>query len=101
MYKNLNPILKSSVTYIVFIMIFVTGVFTRSFLGITLFSFRIGELAIGFSFALSLYFLFFGKPKQFFNFEITRFKIIHKSIIVYFLARILFNFSDISLYNLL
>ena len=99
MYKNLNPILKSSVTYIVFIMIFVTGVFTRSFLGITLFSFRIGELAIGFSFALSLYFLFFGKPKQFFNFEITRFKIIHKSIIVYFLARILFNFSDISLYN--
>ena len=99
MYKNLNPIVKSSVTYIVFIIIFMTGVFTRSFLGITLFSFRIGELAIGFSFALSLYFLFFGKPKQFFNFEITRFKIIHKSIIIYFLARILFNFSDISLYN--
>ena len=94
-----SPLLKTSVTYAVFIFIFFTGIFTRSFLGLDLFSFLLGELAIGFCFALSLYFLFYGKPKQYFNFKKTRFNIIHKLIIIYFLARILINFSDISLYN--
>ncbi len=94
-----SPLLKTSVTYAVFIFIFLTGIFTRSFLGLDLFSFLLGELAIGFCFALSLYFLFYGKPKQYFNFKKTRFNIIHKLIIIYFLARILINFSDISLYN--
>tara|TARA_B100001057_G_scaffold493584_1_gene588318 strand:- start:1744 stop:3084 length:1341 start_codon:yes stop_codon:yes gene_type:complete len=99
MNSTVNLLSKTLVTYTVFIFIFLTGIFTRSFLGLNLFSFLLGELAIGFCFALSLYFLFYGRPKQFFNFKKTRFNIIHKSIIIYFLARILINFSDISLYN--
>ena len=99
MNRDLNPLLKSSTTYLVFIVIFLTAAFTRSFLGLSLFSFLLGELAIGFSLALSLYFLFYGKPKHFFTFKNTRFNLIHKLIIIYFLLRILINFSDISLYN--
>ena len=99
MNRQLSPLFKSSFVYLVFIIIFLTAVFTRSFLGLGLFSFLIGELAIGFSVVLSLYFLFYGKPKDFFTFKNTRFKLIHKLIIVYFLVRIFINFSDISLYN--
>tara|TARA_B100001250_G_scaffold99127_2_gene83295 strand:+ start:16389 stop:17723 length:1335 start_codon:yes stop_codon:yes gene_type:complete len=99
MNRQLSPLIKSSIAYIVFIIIFLTAVFTRSFLGLSLFSFLIGELAIGFSLVLSVYFLFYGKPKDFFTFKNTRFQLIHKLIIVYFLVRILINFSDISLYN--
>ena len=95
----LNPLIKNSIANIVFLIIFLTGIFTRSFLGLNLFSFRTGELAIGFSFVLSVYFLFYGKPKQFFNFGKTRFKIVHQIIIIYFLVRIGINFSDINLYN--
>ena len=87
-----TPLLKTSVTYTVFIFIFLTGIFTRSFLGLNLFSFLLGELAIGFCFALSLYFLFYGRPKQFFNFKKTRFNIIHKLILSTFnpLHKVLF-----------
>ena len=99
MNSEATPLLKTLVSYTVFIFIFLTGIFTRSFLGLNLFSFLLGELAIGFCFALSIYFLFYGRPKQFFNFKKTRFTIIHKAIIIYFLVRILINFSDISLYN--
>jgi len=99
MNSEATPLLKTLVSYTVFIFIFLTGIFTRSFLGLNLFSFLLGELAIGFCFALSIYFLFYGRPKQFFNFKKTRFTIIHKAIIIYFLVRTLINFSDISLYN--
>ena len=99
MNSEATPLLKTLVSYTVFIFIFLTGIFTRSFLGLNLFSFLLGELAIGFCFALSIYFLFYGRPKKFFNFKKTRFTIIHKAIIIYFLVRILINFSDISLYN--
>ena len=82
-----------------FSFLFFTGIFTRSFLGLDLFSFLLGELAIGFLFCSIFIFFILWKTKQYFNFKKTRFNIIHKLIIIYFLARILINFSDISLYN--
>jgi len=96
---ELKTLFKNSSVLVVFFLIVTTGIFTRSFLGITFFSFRLGEMIIGFAFVLSLYFLFYGKPSEYFSFKGSSFHIVHKVIILYCLIRLLINFSEISLYN--
>ena len=95
----MNIYIKNSLVYIVFLFVLLTGIFTRSFLGLSFFGFRLGELIVGGSFVISLYFLLFRRPKKYFTFENTYIEYTHSFIILYSLIRIIINFQDISLYN--
>ena len=94
----MNIYIKNSLVYIAFLFVFLTGIFTRSFLGLSFFGFRLGELIVGGSFVISLYFLLFRRPKNI-TFENTYIEYTHSFIILYSLIRIIINFQDISLYN--
>ena len=95
----MNQYFKKSIVYSSFLMVLLTGVFTRSFLGLSILGFRLGEIIVGVSFLISIYFLVYGKPKKYFDFKNNKFKYTHKLIILYSLTRILLNFENISLYN--
>ncbi len=95
----MNEYLKNSVVYFSFLMVLLTGIFTRSFLGLSILGFRLGEIIVGISFLISIYFLIYGKPRKYFDFENKNFMYVHKLIIFYSLTRILLNFENISLYN--
>ena len=95
----MNQYFKKSIVYSSFLMVLLTGVFTRSFLGLSILGFRLGEIIVGVSFLISIYFLVYGKLKKYFDFKNNKFKYTHKLIILYSLTRILLNFENISLYN--
>ena len=85
--------------YFVYVFLLITAIFTRSFLGISLFGFRIGELIIGFALILTLYFFFFPKPSVYFDFGSRKFFFVHKVIVLYVLLRLILNFENIDLYQ--
>jgi len=85
--------------YFVYAFLLITAIFTRSFLGISLFGFRIGELIIGFALILTLYFFFFPKPSVYFDFGSRKFFFVHKVIVLYVLLRLILNFENIDLYQ--
>ena len=95
----MSEYLKKSLVYLSFLIVLLTGIFTRSFLGLSILGFRLGEMIVGVSFLISIYFLFYGKPKNYFDFGNDNFRYAHKLIILYSLTRILINFENISLYN--
>lgn len=95
----MSEYLKKSLVYLSFLIVLLTGIFTRSFLGLSILGFRLGEMIVGVSFLISIYFLFYGKPKNYFDFGNDNFRYVHKLIILYSLTRILINFENISLYN--
>jgi len=98
-FLKIQNILKNFFTYIVFVVLSLTAVFTRSFLGLSIFSFRLGEILIAFGFIISIYLLFFGKPKSIFKFKQSKISFIFKLIIIYFLLRMFLNINQLSLYN--
>ena len=89
---------KKIFTYLVFAFIFCTALFTRSFIGLSILGFRIGELLIGVGLTTALYFLFFGKPEAIFKFEESKITILYKAIIILFLIRSFSDFRNIDLY---
>lgn len=91
--------LKVLFSFSIFSFIFTTATFTRSFIGISVLGFRIGELLIGFGLLLSVYFLFYPKPYLFFKFGNSKFKNTHRIIILYLLFRLVLNYENISLYE--
>ena len=95
----MSEYLKKSLVYLSFLIVLLTGIFTRSFLGLSILGFRLGEMIVGVSFLISIYFLFYEKPKNYFDFGNDNFRYAHKLIILYSLTRILINFENISLYN--
>ena len=95
----MNVYIKNTFVYMIFLFILSTGIFTRSFLGLSFLGFRLGELIVGGSFVISIYFLLFGKPKKYFTFEKTYIQYTHRFIILYSVTRIIINFQEISLYN--
>ena len=98
-FLKIQNILKNFFTYIVFVVLSLTAIFTRSFLGLSIFSFRLGEILIAFGFIISIYLLFFGKPKSIFKFKQSKISFIFKLIIIYFLLRMFLNINQLSLYN--
>ena len=58
---------KKIFIYLVFAFIFCTALFTRSFIGLSILGFRIGELLVGVGLTTALYFLFFEKPEAIFR----------------------------------
>ena len=95
----MDKYLNKSLVYTSFIFLILVGIFTRSFLGISIFGFRLGELIVGGAFILSVYFLFISKPKKYFEIENSNFHLTHKLIIIYVVLRILLNYENINLYN--
>ena len=101
--KNMKNILKKYFSYkllfvyLTYSFLLITGMFTRSFLGISLFGFRIGELVIGFALILTLYFFFYPKPSLYFDFGSRKFFVVHKFIVAYVLLRLILNFNNINL----
>ena len=103
--ENMKNVLKKYFSYkllfvyLTYAFLLTTAMFTRSFLGISLFGFRIGELVIGFALILTLYFFFYPKPNLYFDFGSRRFFIVHKLIVLYVLLRLILNFENINLYQ--
>ena len=103
--ENMKNVLKKYFSYkllfvyLTYAFLLTTAMFTRSFLGISLFGFRIGELVIGFALILTLYFFFYPKPDLYFDFGSRRFFIVHKLIVLYVLLRLILNFENINLYQ--
>jgi hypothetical protein len=98
-YIKSNISIKPSINFGIFGFLFITAIFTRSFIGISIFGFRLGELLIGFSLFLSMYFLIYPKPDLFFSIGNTKFKRAHQIIIFFLLSRLIFNYDKISLYQ--
>ncbi len=95
-----NHLFKFIFVYLVLSFIFLTAVFTRSLLGLSLSSYRLGELYIGFSLLLSIYFLIYPKPNNFFNFGSNKFRFIHRLILLYVLIRLVLNYENFNLYQI-
>jgi len=98
-YLKFNISIKPLFSYGVLGFMFFTAIFTRSFIGISIFGFRVGEILIGFSLFISLYFLIYPKPDLFFSIENTKFKRTHQILIILLLTRLILNYDKISLYQ--
>jgi hypothetical protein len=90
--------LKTSIFYLSFAILFLTAVFTRSFLGLNIGPFLLGQLFIGFGLLVSFYVLIVRKPISYFEIKDSKFNKIYLIIIFYFLTRIILNYRDLSLY---
>ena len=93
-----NKFVKIPIFFLSFSTLFLTAIFTRSFLGLKIGPFLLGQLFVGFSLLISIYALAIGKPKNFFEIKDSKFKNIYFLIILYFFLRIIANFNDLSLY---
>lgn len=89
---------KTSIFYLSFAFLFLTAVFTRSFLGLYIGPFLLGQLFVGLGLLVSLYALVVGKPTSYFDIIDSKFNKTYLIIILYFLTRILVNYRDLSLY---
>jgi hypothetical protein len=100
--KSFHPkeLVKFIFVYLVFSFIFFTAIFTRSFIGLSLSGYRLGEMYVGFSLLLSIYFLIYPKPNNFFNFGSSRFSLIHRTIILYIIIRLFLNYENLNLYQI-
>lgn len=90
--------LKISIFYLSFTILFLTAVFTRSFLGLNIGPFLLGQLFVGFGLLVSCYALVVRKPISYFEIKDSKFNQIYLIIILYFLTRIVLNHGDLSLY---
>ena len=89
---------KTLIFYLSFAFLFLTAVFTRSFLGLYIGPFLLGQLFVGLGLLVSLYALVVGKPTSYFDIIDSKFNKTYLIIILYFLTRILVNYRDLSLY---
>ena len=90
--------MKTLIFYFTFAILFSTAVFTRSFLGLYIGPFLLGQLFVGFGLLVSFYALVVRKPISYFEAIGSKFNKTYLIIILYFLTRIVVNYRDLSLY---
>ena len=97
--KNIDiNFMKTLIFYFTFAILFSTAVFTRSFLGLYIGPFLLGQLFVGFGLLVSFYALVVRKPISYFEAIGSKFNKTYLIIILYFLTRIVVNYRDLSLY---
>ena len=96
--NNYINFMKTSIFYLSFAILFSTAVFTRSFLGLNIGPFLLGQLFVGLGLLVSFYALVIGKPISYFEITDSKFNKTYLIIILYFLTRIVLNYRDLSLY---
>lgn len=97
--KNIDiNFMKTLIFYFSFAILFSTAVFTRSFLGLYIGPFLLGQLFVGFGLLVSFYALVVRKPISYFEAIGSKFNKTYLIIILYFLTRIVVNYRDLSLY---
>lgn len=97
--KNIDiNFMKTLIFYFTFAILFSTAVFTRSFLGLYIGPFLLGQLFVGFGLIVSFYALVVRKPISYFEAIGSKFNKTYLIIILYFLTRIVVNYRDLSLY---
>lgn len=98
-YFNENTAISSYLSYGILGFLIIIAIFTRSFIGIPIFGYKIGELLIGFSLFISIYFLIYPNSALYFSFGNSIFKKVHQILIFYLLARLILNYEKLSLYQ--
>lgn len=92
--------LKQGVSYLVFIFLLLIAVFTRSFIGLTIYGFRLGELIIGGCLLLSLILIFSPNINKKINFTERQFIPTFRIIVIYLLFNFFLNYENFNLYYL-
>lgn len=92
--------LKQGVSYLVFIFLLLIAVFTRSFIGLTIYGFRLGELIIGGCLFLSLTLIFSPNINKKINFTERQFIPTFRIIVIYLLFNFFINYENFNLYYL-
>lgn len=90
--------LQSIFVYCSFSFLLLLSLFTRSIIGLSIFDYRIGELLIGFSLLVSIYFTFIAKPSRYFSFLNSNFNFLYRIIILIFILRLIINIEFLDLY---